>query len=886
MQFQFIKYVEQNGRYAVWDNLARSSRMVETDCVDLVVTGETELVIDEVASKLDFRVIRPHHVTGTELAWPAEVTAASRVALSQIRRFIDNESALKLLEEKAQGKLHLGLACLAEYSGLSRGSRLLRSLALTPLTWNGNVRELRDQIIERLRVMSFLARPDGDAAFVCCEILLLSQTQNLRGTRPGYGVKSKDALIHALTIFEREVLDQKLDIGYRELLHQLLTEMSGLVRREQAAGAVSAFKGFDDRQDKAAKEQRSVRAAGRKPPRAAPAPAKSSTPCRDFTAGDCPRGDDCRFSHDAPPPPPPPAAKKGKATPQGGNKDIACCFEVAKAGSCPYGKDQKPPCQFSHNGNKLSEARKDPALLKKCVDQVRRITERGAYRGVAAARPASQGGDSPDERDDDPERRGVQAASRSGGGLFYLDTGGSEDHCRGVHACVGADDDGCGSDDEDFHDAEDDFDERVLLIDDAPCCEAPTAYGVVCYCELPARTLIVYRQTAQRSNFGRVFLACRRIDRGRCDFFMWADEIQQSEAENYDRYLRAVRQRSMHAGQQVEMASIDADDSMQLQVAEPVYMASGDAFDTMPLPEADRIYELSDEGTLNEVEVEAPESAVALAARYLVRVLLLGLEDMSSDEQREEAVAAAQGEMLRIAALYDDRYDVSNVRHQDVPTGYSGPDGNDTMVLLDTGDDVPSPRVVNMVKAAGDETDGDSSGDAAATAQGGAGQEGASIENQSEAGAASGVKAQEGALNEACVQVHTMLSDAITGDKTLAEWLKVPLSMAATGRGAVLEALCTELSTVVVAHLDGFWKTGPPKLDVTDTGWKVNVERVVSALLQVREASRKRERSAEGTIADGSREGWEALEGGSKHNCLRVASNNGRCGQREQCQRR
>jgi hypothetical protein len=327
---------------------------------------------------------------------------------------------------------------------------------------------------------------------------------------------------------------------------------------------------------------------------------------------------------------------------------------------------------------------------------------------------------------------------------------------------------------------------------------------------------------------------------------MWADEIQQSVAENYDRYLRAVRQRSLHAGQQVAMVSMDADDSMQLQVAEPVFMASGDAFDTMPLPEADRIYELSDEGTLNEVEVEAPESAVALAARYLVRVLLLGLEDMSSDEQRDEAVAAAQGEMLRIAALYDDRYDVSNVRHQDVPTGYSGPDGNDTMVLLDTGDDVPSPRVVNMVKASGDETDGDSSGDAAATAQGGAGQEAASIENQSEAGAASGVEAQEGAFNEACVQVHTMLSDAITGDKTLAEWLKVPLSMAATGRGAVLEALCTELSTVAVAHLDGFWKTGPPKLDVTDTGWKVNVEQVVSALLQVREASRKRERSPRG----------------------------------------
>ena len=68
---------------------------------------------------------------------------------------------------------------------------MLRSLALTPLAWNGNVRNPHDQIIERLRVMSFLVQPDGAAAFVCCAVLLLAQTQNLHGTRPEYGVKSK-----------------------------------------------------------------------------------------------------------------------------------------------------------------------------------------------------------------------------------------------------------------------------------------------------------------------------------------------------------------------------------------------------------------------------------------------------------------------------------------------------------------------------------------------------------------------------------------------------------------------------------------------------------------------------------------------------------------------
>ena len=83
-------------------------------------------------------------------------------------------------------------------------------------------------------------------------------------------------------------------------------------------------------------------------------------------------------------------------------------------------------------------------------------------------------------------------------------------------------------------------------------------------------------------------------------------------------------------------------------------MASGDVFDTAVLPETDSIYEVSDDGTLHEIEVEAHETAVTLAARQLVRVLLLGLEDMASEQQQEEAVAAAQEEMLRLAMHYDD----------------------------------------------------------------------------------------------------------------------------------------------------------------------------------------------------------------------------------------
>ena len=80
----FITYMEINGKYAVWDNGARSGRMVETDCVDLVVAGPTELIIDPIAQQLDFSVTKGHHMTGSELVWPPEVTTTSRTAMLHV----------------------------------------------------------------------------------------------------------------------------------------------------------------------------------------------------------------------------------------------------------------------------------------------------------------------------------------------------------------------------------------------------------------------------------------------------------------------------------------------------------------------------------------------------------------------------------------------------------------------------------------------------------------------------------------------------------------------------------------------------------------------------------------------------------------------------------
>ena len=80
-QFEFIKLVQHNSRYVVWDNTAWSSRMDEVDCVNLVVPRPTEVIINPIAQQLSFDTIKGHHATGSEHVWPAEVIAASCMVL-------------------------------------------------------------------------------------------------------------------------------------------------------------------------------------------------------------------------------------------------------------------------------------------------------------------------------------------------------------------------------------------------------------------------------------------------------------------------------------------------------------------------------------------------------------------------------------------------------------------------------------------------------------------------------------------------------------------------------------------------------------------------------------------------------------------------------------
>ena len=141
----------------------------------------------------------------------------------------------------------------------------------------------------------------------------------------------------------------------------------------------------------------------------------------------CPCGGDCFFSHNRGSTAPTPLSAK-KMPGKKGNKEMACCLEVlVESGSCPYGKDRHPPCDFSHQGIKISEVRKNLTVLQKCKDQTKHIREHNSYRQAATVKLSMQGTSQDngegDEQDGDSELRGVRAAARSGSGLFYLDVG-------------------------------------------------------------------------------------------------------------------------------------------------------------------------------------------------------------------------------------------------------------------------------------------------------------------------------------------------------------------------------------------------------------------------------------------------------------------------------
>ena len=103
-----------------------------------------------------------------------------------------------------------------------------------------------------------------------------------------------------------------------------------------------------------------------------------------------------------------------------------------------------------------------------------------------------------------------------------------------------------------------------------------------------------------------------------------------------------------------------------------------------------------------------------------------------------------------------------------------------------------------------------------------------------------------------CGEVHQALCDAIAPEKDggqiceeLAEWLRMPLSLASTGRGEALGDFCVEMSKVIEEHLygrswvDGYFMYEAPRLSVTSEDFKANIGEIISALKQVRDEARE-----------------------------------------------
>ena len=106
-----------------------------------------------------------------------------------------------------------------------------------------------------------------------------------------------------------------------------------------------------------------------------------------------------------------------------------------------------------------------------------------------------------------------------------------------------------------------------------------------------------------------------------------------------------------------------------------------------------------------------------------------------------------------------------------------------------------------------------------------------------------------------CAKVHQVLCDAIAPEKdagqicrlhappclcgVLAEWLRMPLSLASTRCGKALEDFCTEMSKVIEEHLDRkscvnrYFMYEVPRLSVMSKDFKANIEEIVSVLIQV-----------------------------------------------------
>ena len=133
--------------------------------------------------------------------------------------------------------------------------------------------------------------------------------------------------------------------------------------------------------------------------------------------------------------------------------------------------------------------------------------------------------------------------------------------------------------------------------------------------------------------------------------------------EERDASIRDLDQQIAERRQQITELQHQAGTSDVATVSEPDELAEA--------PGTDSIYQLDlTTMQLQELEVEATEANIMAAAEQLAGAMFLGAGVFETEQQRDAALDAVQVEMLSIANALDARYDVDQVRHEDVPAGY------------------------------------------------------------------------------------------------------------------------------------------------------------------------------------------------------------------------
>ena len=350
-RFIVLEWDQSKSAYVVYDREAKSTRSVKPQLLRPIVLAPTEMAPDLIADQLDLDQIQAHMLSGSTLVWKAINWEASKLVFAQTRRYITDEELRRAVDSFGGNCIHKSMTLLLERSGVSQGAELIVSIGSAPIVWTGSVYDLVGQIRERRRVLSVLEKAGGASTLVACELVQLHAASSIRSMRP---VSIRELLERCFMVFRREMLDRKNRLTHEQLVNELELELLRIHRDEVAADAISVYRSYDN-----TAAPRSAKAAARSPAQPVQNETKPVEPeaCRNFQAGKCNRGDDCRYAHTGAPAKRAAAASAPAKTAP--TNPIPCSHEVAKPGTCP----RKAACRFSHDRALIAKDRKDKAKL-------------------------------------------------------------------------------------------------------------------------------------------------------------------------------------------------------------------------------------------------------------------------------------------------------------------------------------------------------------------------------------------------------------------------------------------------------------------------------------------------------------------------------------------